>query len=138
LKARLAEGPTRARIGGQGLTESNSRAKAYAMVCREDIGKIAARQNYAKSALTVPKVDKRCARVGTAYCHVMSAKAEDLVLVLLPAIREDISEIKLDMREVKRRLGIIEENYASLSRRVDRLGDQVERVNTRLELHEPV
>ena len=59
----------------------------------------------------------------------MNDKPEALVLALLRAIPEDVSEIKIDRCEVKGRLGILEET--SLSRHVDRLGDQVERINKR-------
>ena len=48
--------------------------------------------------------------------------SDDLALTLLRAIRSDISQIKTDVIEIKERLGILEGSYASLSRRVDRLG----------------
>jgi len=55
-------------------------------------------------------------------------------LVLLRGIREDVSQIKDDMTEVKERLSLLEAGYASLSRRVDRIGGDVERIKTRLDL----
>ena len=60
--------------------------------------------------------------------------SDDLVLVLLRGIRDDISAIKGDMAEVKERLGLLEGFYASLSRRLDRVGGDVERIKVRLEL----
>lgn len=66
----------------------------------------------------------------------MSDQPEDLVLSLLRAIHGDISQIKADMVEVKERLGFLEGSYASLSRRVDRIGGDVDRIKTRLELVE--
>ena len=60
--------------------------------------------------------------------------SDDLVLVLLRGIREDVSQIKTDMAEVKERLGLLEAGYASLSRRVDRIGGDMERIKARLEL----
>jgi len=60
--------------------------------------------------------------------------SDNIVLDLLRAIRADIGELKVDMREVKERLGILEQQYASMSRRVDRIGGDVERIKTRLDL----
>ena len=60
--------------------------------------------------------------------------SDDLVLILLRGIRDDISAIKGDMAEVKERLGLLEGFYASLSRRLDRVGGDVERIKVRLEL----
>ena len=62
--------------------------------------------------------------------------SDHLVLEHLRAIRGDIAAIKTDMREVKERLGILEAQYASLSRRVDRLGDDVEQIRRRLDIAE--
>ena len=52
----------------------------------------------------------------------MSDTPQNLVLDLLRAIRGDIGDLKADMIEVKERLGLIESQYASISRRVDRMG----------------
>jgi predicted nuclease with TOPRIM domain len=60
--------------------------------------------------------------------------SDDLALTLLRAIRSDISQIKTDVIEIKERLGFLEGSYASLSRRVDRLGGDVERIKTRLDI----
>jgi hypothetical protein len=62
------------------------------------------------------------------------AMSDNIVIDLLRAIRADIGELKVDMREVKERLGILEQQYASMSRRVDRIGGDVERIKTRLDL----
>lgn len=64
----------------------------------------------------------------------MSETPDNVVLSLLRAIRTDIAEVKADIGEVKERLGILESQYASLSRRVDRLGGDMERVKRRLDL----
>ena len=66
----------------------------------------------------------------------MSDTPESLVLHLLRAIRTDVSELKADMQEVKERLGHLEGQYASISRRVDRIGGDVERIKLRLNLHD--
>jgi tetrahydromethanopterin S-methyltransferase subunit G len=39
-----------------------------------------------------------------------------------------------DLREIKERLGLLEMQYASLSRRVDKIEERVERIERRLEL----
>jgi hypothetical protein len=64
----------------------------------------------------------------------MSAPPSDLVLGLLRAIRADVGHIRGDVIEIKERLGLLDGGYASLSRRVDRGGGDVKRINTRLEL----
>jgi hypothetical protein len=64
----------------------------------------------------------------------MSERPEDLVLVLSRGIRDDISTIKGDMAEVKERLGLLEAGYALVSRRMDRMGGDIERIKVRLEL----
>ena len=59
----------------------------------------------------------------------MSETPDSLVLNLLRAIRSDIAEVKADLTEVKERLGIMGAQYASLSRRVDRIGGDMQRVS---------
>lgn len=66
----------------------------------------------------------------------MSDNPDSLVLSLLRAIRSDTGELAADMHEVKERLGLIESQYASLSRRIDRLGGDVERIKRRLDIAE--
>lgn len=64
----------------------------------------------------------------------MSETPDNLVLSLLRAIRSDIAEVKADIVEVKERLGILAATYACLSRRVDRIGGDLERVARRFDL----
>ena len=64
----------------------------------------------------------------------MSDEPDNLVLTLLRAIRGDIAEVKSDLVEIKERLGFLEAGYASLSRRVDRLGGDVEQIRRRLDI----
>jgi predicted nuclease with TOPRIM domain len=66
----------------------------------------------------------------------MSDAELKLLLEELDSIRAKIDELKADMIEVKERLGFIESQYASLSRRVDRIGGDVELIKRRLELAE--
>ena len=60
--------------------------------------------------------------------------SDNLVLELLRAMRGDIAHLRGDMVEVKERLGLIEAGYSSLSRRLDRVGGDVEQIKRRLDL----
>ncbi len=60
---------------------------------------------------------------------------DNLVLEHLRHIREQVDRTAEDVREIKNPLGILEEQYATISRRVDRVDERVERVEKRLELH---
>lgn len=53
---------------------------------------------------------------------------------LLRTTRADVGHIKGDMLEIKRRLGLLVGGYVALSRRVDRIGGKVERINAHREL----
>lgn len=66
----------------------------------------------------------------------MSDTPDNLTLTLLRAIRGDLAEIKTDLTEIKERLGLLEGQYSSMSRRIDRMGGDVERIKTRLSLHD--
>ncbi len=61
---------------------------------------------------------------------------ESLVLEQLRYIRRGVDDLREDMQEVKGRLGILENQYANLSSRLDRLDGRVHRIETRLELVE--
>jgi hypothetical protein len=52
---------------------------------------------------------------------------------ILRSTRDDVSQIKDDMAGVKERLGLLEAGYVSVSRRVDRIGCDVERIKVRPE-----
>lgn len=71
-----------------------------------------------------------------AYLPGVSDPRADLMLELLRAIRAEQVEIRTDLAEIKLRLGILESQYASLSRRVDRLGGDMEQVRNRAGLIE--
>ena len=62
------------------------------------------------------------------------ARKSDPLNDLVRAIRADIAEVRTDLSEVKERLGIPESQYAGLSRRIDRLGGDVELIRRRLDL----
>jgi hypothetical protein len=64
----------------------------------------------------------------------MAAGPYNLILNLLRAIEGDVGQIKGDIIEIKERLGFLGGGYASLSRRLDRLGGDVEWIRTRLDI----
>ena len=73
----------------------------------------------------------------------MSDTPENIVLEHLRLLRSGMGqmigkmdELKADVIEVKERLGFIEQQYASISRRVDRMAGDVELIKRRLELTE--
>jgi predicted nucleic acid-binding Zn-ribbon protein len=61
---------------------------------------------------------------------------ESLILEHLRAIRASVDRLVDDMQEVKGRLGILEQQYASISTRLDRIDERVTRIEKRLELVE--
>jgi DNA-binding FrmR family transcriptional regulator len=63
-------------------------------------------------------------------------ETESIVIEHLRHIRGAVDGLRDDMREVKGRLGILENQYANLSNRLDRLDGRVERIERRLELTE--
>jgi predicted nuclease with TOPRIM domain len=66
----------------------------------------------------------------------MAMEPTNLVIEHLRYIRGAVDGLRDDMREIKTRLGILESQYASVSNRIDRLDDRLERVERRLELNE--
>lgn len=66
----------------------------------------------------------------------MTDKPENIVLDLLRAIHSDIAEVKTDLVELKERVGNLESQYASVSRRLDRMAGDIERIKKRLDLVE--
>ncbi|MBS0531023.1 MAG: hypothetical protein JSS22_16755 [Proteobacteria bacterium] len=63
-------------------------------------------------------------------------EVENLVLDHLRHIHGAVDSVREDIREVKGRLGILENQYAHMSNRIDRLDARVERIEQRLELTE--
>ncbi len=61
---------------------------------------------------------------------------DNLVLEYLRAIRGTQDRHSQDLLEIKGRLGILEQQYASISRRVDHIDQRLDRVERRLELVE--
>ena len=60
--------------------------------------------------------------------------SSELIFELLKKVRETQLEHSRDFVEVKERLGILEMQYASLSRRVDRIDQDISLIKTRLDL----
>ena len=64
----------------------------------------------------------------------MSDERADLILEHLRAIQSEIGELRTSMVEVKERLGFLEGQYVSISRRVDRIDSRLDRIERRLDL----
>ena len=67
---------------------------------------------------------------------VTMTEVESMVLEHLRPIRRAVDDLREDMVEVKSRLGIPENQYASVSSRLDRVDQRVGRIGQRLELAE--
>ena len=63
-------------------------------------------------------------------------ETENIVLEQLRAIRATLERHSDDLLEIKGRLGILEQQYASISTRIDRMDDRVARIEKRLDLVE--
>jgi predicted nucleic acid-binding Zn-ribbon protein len=61
---------------------------------------------------------------------------EQPILRLLRNIDQKVDGLRDDMRELKTRVGILEQQYASLSNRIDRIELRLDRIETRLGLIE--
>jgi predicted nucleic acid-binding Zn-ribbon protein len=64
----------------------------------------------------------------------MTNGTDNLVLEHLRAIRAGQDAMREDIREIKTRLGILEQQYASLSSRIDRIEMRLDRIERRLGL----
>ena len=58
----------------------------------------------------------------------------ELIYETLKAIQATLVRHSDDLREIKERLGILEMQYASLSRRVDKIEERLDRVERRMDL----
>jgi predicted nucleic acid-binding Zn-ribbon protein len=66
----------------------------------------------------------------------MNDETKNLVLRALRRIETSIDGLREDVREIKTRLGILEQQYASMSNRVDRIEFRLDRIEKRLDLVE--
>lgn len=64
----------------------------------------------------------------------MADQPDNIVLVYLRRIDEKVDRLSDDVRELRARMGAVEQGVAQLSVRMDRLADRVERIERRLEL----
>ena len=64
----------------------------------------------------------------------MSDQPENILLVYLRRIDQKVDHLGQDMIEVKERLGFLEQQYSSISRRIDRVGGDVEFIKRRPDL----
>lgn len=64
----------------------------------------------------------------------MSDLGDNIVLEHLRHIRTAVDEMRHDTREIKTRAGILEQQYASMSNRIDRIEHRLERIETRIGL----
>jgi predicted nucleic acid-binding Zn-ribbon protein len=67
------------------------------------------------------------------YFAVM-AEPDNIVLEHLRHIRGAIDGVRDDIREMKQRIGSLENQYANISNRLDRMDMRIERIERRLDL----
>lgn len=67
----------------------------------------------------------------------MVEESESLTPTYLRRIDEKIDRLADDVRELKTRMGLVEAQYASLSSRIDRMDDRVQRIERRLDISLP-
>ncbi len=58
----------------------------------------------------------------------------EMLQAMVQRLLDGQAELKSDVIEVKERLGLIEGQYSSISRRVDRIGGDVDQIKRRLDL----
>jgi hypothetical protein len=66
----------------------------------------------------------------------MVGKPDMIVLVLLRRIDDQMTEARLDLAEIKDRLGLNESHLALSSRRLDRIGADINRIKSKLDVSE--
>jgi hypothetical protein len=66
----------------------------------------------------------------------MADVSNEFIVEILRRLQSDVADIKVDVRETRSRVGIMERQIADLSVRMDRRDELMERVMRRLELGE--
>ena len=66
----------------------------------------------------------------------MADQPDSIVRVLLRKLDEKLDRVADELREIKTRVGILAQQYASMSNRIDRIESRLERIERRLELAE--
>ena len=62
------------------------------------------------------------------------AEIDNFILEHLRHIRGAIDDVRDDSREMKQRIGSLENQYANISNRLDRMDMRIERIERRLDL----
>jgi hypothetical protein len=66
----------------------------------------------------------------------MAEVSNEFIVEILRRLQSDVADIKVDVRETRSRVGIMERQIADLSVRMDRRDELMERVMRRFELGE--
>lgn len=66
----------------------------------------------------------------------MPEDPDSIILVYLRRIDEKLDRVIADVAELKTRVGILEQQYASISNRIDRVESRLDRIEQRLNLVE--
>jgi hypothetical protein len=66
----------------------------------------------------------------------MAEVSNEFIVEILRRLQSDVADIKVDVRETRSRVGMMERQIADLSVRMDRRDELMERVMRRLELGE--
>jgi hypothetical protein len=66
----------------------------------------------------------------------MNENVENIILERLRRMDDKLDRIDGQVRECRDRLGHLEQSYATLSRRVDRIDDRLDRIERRLDLQD--
>ena len=64
----------------------------------------------------------------------MSDDPDNLVVIYLRRLDTKMDGLAADMVEVKERLGLLEAQYSSISRRTDRVSGDIEQIRRRLDI----
>lgn len=64
----------------------------------------------------------------------MSDQPADLTLIMLRRLDEKLDRALFNLGEIKERIGLLEAQYASLSRRVDHIEGRLDRIERRLDI----
>jgi hypothetical protein len=64
----------------------------------------------------------------------MAEEPDSIVLRYLRSIDTKVDGVIADVREIKTRVGILEQQYASISSRIDRIDARLDRIERRLDL----
>jgi len=66
----------------------------------------------------------------------MAEQPENITLLYLHRLDEKADRVLDRLQELTGRVGVLEENYASVSRRIDRIETRLDRIERRIDLSE--